>query len=407
MAVYPGASSQDSDLYIAVNNLSTTLSDNPLTSGATTVNVSSTTGFPSVGFISIDSEVIKYTGITISSFTGCTRGADGTTPTSHTQNSQVSHNIVAAHHNASKDEIKAVESDLVSAYGNVPIATSLSTALISLGKLVLYRRPTLGWQDSSHVAIEAGTDGSGNAVVIFPDGDVRSESTTTHIYLAIGNVASLSGTKQSGRRSGVSLTNNSWYAVYAVKATDNTTDFVAVADTVLPLQANYTTLSTNFGTYGWVYLGLIRYGDNASSPTGIVDFTMHGNYTKFNNDAAGAEDGTGVRLATTAGATSLTYTYASGTGTTSIPDNTKLGIYSFSWEASAQTDVAVRSSANTRPYYMRISQANSGAGVILYGPVWRLSDGVTIGTAATSTAKDIFLSAFIDSVLGVGSNPFF
>lgn len=112
MAIFPGAMATDSDLYIAVNNLSTLLTDNPLTVGATTVNVVSTTGFPTVGFISIDAEVIKYTGKTATSFTGCTRGADGTTAASHVLNSQVHHNVIAGHHNALKEEIKAIEQNL-------------------------------------------------------------------------------------------------------------------------------------------------------------------------------------------------------------------------------------------------------------------------------------------------------
>ena len=46
-----------------------------LNSTSTTINVDSTTGFTNTGFIQINSEVISYTGITATSFTGCTRGA--------------------------------------------------------------------------------------------------------------------------------------------------------------------------------------------------------------------------------------------------------------------------------------------------------------------------------------------
>jgi len=112
MAVFPSAVAADSDLYVAVNATSTQLTDNPLTDSATTVNVVSTTGFPSTGFISIDNEIIHYTGITSTSFTGCTRGADGTIAASHVQNSQVFHNVIAAHHNALKEEVKAIEQNL-------------------------------------------------------------------------------------------------------------------------------------------------------------------------------------------------------------------------------------------------------------------------------------------------------
>lgn len=109
MAAFPTSVATDSDLYVAVNATSTQLSDNPLTVGATTVNVVSAAAFPTVGFISIDNEIIKYTGKTATSFTGCTRGADGTAAASHVQNSQVFHNVIAAHHNAPKDEIIATQ----------------------------------------------------------------------------------------------------------------------------------------------------------------------------------------------------------------------------------------------------------------------------------------------------------
>jgi len=46
-----------------------------LDASSTTINVDSTTGFSNTGFIQINSEIISYTGITATSFTGCTRGA--------------------------------------------------------------------------------------------------------------------------------------------------------------------------------------------------------------------------------------------------------------------------------------------------------------------------------------------
>lgn len=112
MSNYPSAQNTDDNLYIAVNNLATVLTDNPLTSGATIVNVSDTTNFPSVGIITIDLEAIHYTGKTGTSFTGCTRGFDGTTAVVHNQGASVLHDIPAAHHNVHKDEIKAITDDL-------------------------------------------------------------------------------------------------------------------------------------------------------------------------------------------------------------------------------------------------------------------------------------------------------
>jgi len=49
----------------------------------TTITVDSTSGYASTGKILIDDEVISYTGITSTTFTGCTRGSSGTTATYH------------------------------------------------------------------------------------------------------------------------------------------------------------------------------------------------------------------------------------------------------------------------------------------------------------------------------------
>jgi len=112
MANYPSSANTDANLYLGVNNLATVLTDNPLTAGATTVNVSDTTGFPTVGILTVDLEAIHYTGLTATSFTGCTRGFDGTTGASHPVSTTVFHDIPAAHHNVLKDEIIAVTDDI-------------------------------------------------------------------------------------------------------------------------------------------------------------------------------------------------------------------------------------------------------------------------------------------------------
>jgi len=49
----------------------------------TTIPVTTTSGFSSVGAIIIGAELITYTGITATSFTGCTRGAAGSQSVSH------------------------------------------------------------------------------------------------------------------------------------------------------------------------------------------------------------------------------------------------------------------------------------------------------------------------------------
>jgi hypothetical protein len=74
------------DQYLSLNNLTpdvlnehVTISSD-VTSTDTTINVSTTNGFPKeYGLLKIDNEVITYTGITTNSFTGCVRGFSGIT----------------------------------------------------------------------------------------------------------------------------------------------------------------------------------------------------------------------------------------------------------------------------------------------------------------------------------------
>lgn len=51
----------------------------------TTINVTSTAGFPAAGTVLIDAEIITYSGKTGTSFTGCTRGTSETTAAYHAQ----------------------------------------------------------------------------------------------------------------------------------------------------------------------------------------------------------------------------------------------------------------------------------------------------------------------------------
>jgi hypothetical protein len=68
---------------------STTLLNGAIDDSVTTITVDATSSFPSSGVIDIDSELITYTGKTATDFTGCVRGAKGTTAASHSDNAVV------------------------------------------------------------------------------------------------------------------------------------------------------------------------------------------------------------------------------------------------------------------------------------------------------------------------------
>lgn len=117
----------DADLYVAVNELQNNLAS-AVDAVVTTLPLNSATGFPTVGLVLIDNEVIKYTGISTNSLTGCTRAFDGTTAAAHSSSAVVSFAIMAAHHNVIKDEIEAIEADLANVLTAITGASPASTA---------------------------------------------------------------------------------------------------------------------------------------------------------------------------------------------------------------------------------------------------------------------------------------
>lgn len=271
-----------------------------------------------------------------------------------------------------------------------------------------YRRPVLQYASATTVNVETGNNGtSGEARILFPDGTRRTETSATRINFVITRNAVFATTSgaQSGLRSSLSEAANTWYALYAVKVADSTTQWCTVGDTVLPLQANFATLNSNYGTNSWVYLGLIRNGDNSSTSGDILLFSMSGNQTLFRNNCvtAGGEDATGIRLATGSNVTSLTYTYTAGTGAAEIPGNVVNG--HFAGTASARdTGVFVLSKTSGGA---RFCTWRGAASFTRAFTTCSVADSLQMSNIASVTTDtfDINLTGFSDSVLGVGSNP--
>lgn len=114
-----------------VNPLSTddTLLNGAIDADDTTINVDSTTGFLSGGFIRIEDEIIQYSGITATSFTGCTRGVQGTTAAVHADNTPVYRPTYGVY------TVEAIDGDDITlAFGESP-DFSATAALVVLGPL--------------------------------------------------------------------------------------------------------------------------------------------------------------------------------------------------------------------------------------------------------------------------------
>lgn len=60
-----------------------------ITDSDATITVDDTSLFPTSGTLRIESEDVTYSGVTSTTFTGCTRGANGTTPATHADNTRI------------------------------------------------------------------------------------------------------------------------------------------------------------------------------------------------------------------------------------------------------------------------------------------------------------------------------
>lgn len=266
-----------------------------------------------------------------------------------------------------------------------------------------YRRAVPQFGSTTTVAIESGLDGtSGDIPLLFPDGSIRTETSTTRTTFNITrNVVLTTSGAQSGLTGATSEANNTWYALLGAKVTDSSTLWCTVGTTVIPTQANYATLNTAYGTSGWVYFGMTRNGDNSTVAADILDFIQIGNTTYFRNiNGTASANLAGIRLANTAGATTLTYTYASGTGAAQIPAH----IGAVSYFVDTTTGAAVKSILKTGGGDW-LFQSGTNTGLIVYGVWTRAGTVVHSNSAGESEASSICLTAFMDGVLGVGSNP--
>jgi hypothetical protein len=275
-----------------------------------------------------------------------------------------------------------------------------------------YRRPNLVWVSVTTIDVENNTGTEHQTKILFPDGTSRSvteDTGSTHKYRRFIITAAAeftSGTEDSGLRSGITEAVSTWYAMYAVKSTIDSTKFVLAGDTTFPSQATASTLNTRYGTNGWVYLGTFRNGDGGSSTGDILAFTQAGPMTNFTNTGTGFNSGTvapGLLLATNAAATTVTYTYSSGSGATDIPSPISHAKWIASIGASGTTIAAIFRDAggaydhgrfyteNVRVTYSWFDAAAKGA-------------RTTISTADTPGC-DISIGGFFDEILAAGTSP--
>lgn len=280
------------------------------------------------------------------------------------------------------------------------MATTVISSMTAVQNMASFRRANLVWVSTNTVNIENNVDTSSNtSCVIFPDTErrcVTEDLTLTQKYrrasfLLTANFTT--GTEASGMRSGLTLSNNSAYAVYAVKSQINSANFVMVIDDGFPTQTNNSTFVSRYGTNGFVFLGYIRNGDGPNTPTGMLKFVQNGNRTSFTNVNAGgsAINSTGIMVSSSAGATSLTYTYAASNNTPStithvsyVASNNSAGAVTLTDSAAAIT--LGRQTGGVLDKYTAYLTLPASLGLKL--------------TNGSSVACDIYITEWIDGALG-------
>lgn len=293
---------------------------------------------------------------------------------------------------------------------NAKLATVVQSSITAFAQYASYRRPNLQWISVQLIDIENNTGTSNETCIIFQDGQRRcvtenTSSTTQYRRWDIGAACNFrTGTEDSGL-SGASEAANTWYSLYAIKSLVSASNFVICASTRTPTQGNYSSLNTMYETGGWQYLGEVRNGgDGTNSTTELINFTQNGPLTYFttaNNGGSGGLVAAGIRFADTAGATTLTYTYASGTGNAEIPGHLSMAYY-FTQNASVAGTAVVRNAADTIGYFT--NHSNTAAALRYH---WAPSaQGVKLSNGpGSSIGYDIGLAGFYDSVLASGMNP--
>ena len=295
-----------------------------------------------------------------------------------------------------------------------------STAFSMFRLLGTYRKPVLVYVDSDSIDVENNTETANQSLIVFPSGPVAvtEDTTSTHKFrrletgaTANGYSVSHTGAADSGLRTGLSLSANTWYFVYAVRVQygdDAGNNFILVLDDTSPVQSNESTLNSRYGANEWVYMGLIRRGYGMYTTTTLVPFQQDKTGWTYFIDRASSGYMYGMvindtTVTTTTNTAQWTFTTAdSGYGVPSIVSAIKVDMISLedgdgynagTWEFGTSTSARL---FQLPSFYNDTSASHS------YSIVVPAVSGLTLsGRRSASASSDdfystIYLSGFLD-----------
>lgn len=286
------------------------------------------------------------------------------------------------------------------------------TVLQALGQ---YQKPVLEYNSSTTVRLQNNTSTTDETVIYFPTfvAAVTESSPSKYRHASISNTANGYGTgdagaAQGGRKSGLALTTNKWYYVYACKLRSGsdysatTAKFIILFDDTAP--SDETTLNTAYGTGNWVYLGLVRYGWGAAgSSSEIIPFKYSNKgWCSFYQKGSSGYGGLNLAYSTTDAdnTASAFYTIAAGVSGNVIPAT--IGFVRISLNRERVSD-----------WYMKDASGDivwrggwqSDDGTLPHGFLFEVANSTDYGffqerkSSNAGTARAVVLAGFCDSYL--------
>lgn len=238
---------------------STTITGGSINSSITTITVVSAANFPSTGEFFIDSEQISYTGKTSGTFTGCTRGINGTTAASHSNGATVAVYTFRSDNN----DFQGVAGTLVRIFGKYGF-TGVSSVSFGAYEAASFHFVNDGYITATVPSVISSSDLTGAITIISTGGIANTSATTTYpnaftieqtpSITSINNPGNIVGNAQSGKTGDtVYLTGTNFLGVTDVKFAGMVTSasFSVVSATsisiVVPANDGYITLAPSFG----------------------------------------------------------------------------------------------------------------------------------------------------------------
>jgi len=171
MSFFPSSVPTALQLLDARNNKSVALSAD-INDVITTIPVADTSNIPTAGYLTFEdgsNEIVQYTGVTPTSLTGCTRGADGTTASAHSDGGTIGMWGNAKYHNILSDEIIAIAQNMATRFGIGSTDITNVQSVIGSNLTLNISNPATSGASGSRLMLQAagGVSSTGDAFQVF------------------------------------------------------------------------------------------------------------------------------------------------------------------------------------------------------------------------------------------------